>query len=68
MGLSKNFKMAMLDKNIKQPEFARAINKDLQQVYNAFYRDKFITDNARIFADALGCDIVLQDRKTKKIY
>lgn len=68
MGLSKNFKIAMLQKDIKQPDLAAAINKDLQQVYNALYRDTFISKTGIEIATALNCDIVLRDRKTGKIY
>lgn len=68
MSLSKKFKIVMLEKNIKTPELAATIDKDLQQVYNAMYRDKFITDNAKLIANALNCDIVLRDRETGKIY
>lgn len=68
MGLSKNFRMCMLDKDIKQTQLAEQMDKDLQQVYNAFYRDLFITKNGERFADALNCDIVLRDRNTGKIY
>lgn len=68
MGLSKNFRIAMLQKDIKQPELATAINKDLQQVYNALYRDTFISKTGLEIAHALNCDIVLIDRETGKIY
>ena len=68
MGLSKNFKIAMLQKDIKQLELATAINKDLQQVYNALYRDTFISKTGIEIADALQCDIVLRDKKTGEIY
>lgn len=68
MGLSTNIKTAMLHKGIKQNELAELINKDLQQVYNALYRDTFTSKTADQIADALNCDIVLQDRETGKIY
>lgn len=68
MGLSKNIKIAMLQKDIKQTELATAINKDSQQLYNALYRDTFISKTGVEIADALQCDIVLRDRETGKIY
>ncbi len=68
MGLSKNIKIAMLQKDIKQTELATAINKDSQQLYNALYRDTFISKTGVEIANALQCDIVLRDRETGKIY
>ena len=68
MGLSNNIKIAMINKGIKQTDLAKMINKDAQQVYNSLYRDTFISNTAVQIAEALNCDIVLQDRKTGKIY
>lgn len=68
MGLSKNIKIAMIEKNIKQKELAQLINKDLQQLYNALHRDTFTTKTADQIAEALNCNIVLQDKTTGKIY
>lgn len=68
MGLSKNIKIAMIDKNIKQKELAQLIDKDLQQLYNALHRDTFTTRTADQIATALNCNIVLQDKTTGKIY
>lgn len=68
MGLAKNFKICMIDKNIKQKDISAKIGKDTQQLYNSLYRDKFITESAYTLAHALDCDIVLMDRRTGKIY
>lgn len=68
MGLSNNIKIAMISKGIKQTDLAKMINKDTQQVYNALYRDTFISNTAKQIAAALNCNIVLQDRDTGKIY
>ena len=68
MGASKKLKMALLDKGMKQADLAERTGKQLQAMRNMFYRDNMTYANVEQFADALGCDVVLRDRKTGKLY
>lgn len=69
MGVSKKLKMAMIDKDIKQKDMADLLGyTNINSVYNALNRDSMTFEIAERWADALGCDIVLRDRETGKIY
>jgi len=69
MGASKHIKIAMTDKNIKPGAVAAVLGYDDKQVfYNKISRDTMKFDDVEKIADALGCDVVLIDRVTKKVY
>ena len=69
MGASKHIKTAMLDKGIKPGAVAVALGYDDKQVfYNKISRDTMKFSDVEKIADALGCDVVLIDRETKKTY
>lgn len=69
MGASKKLKMAALDKGIKHKELAEMLGyKGENTVYNLLSRDNFTYENVERWADLLGCDVVLRDRKTGKLY
>ena len=69
MGVSKKIKMALIDKGIKQKELADTLGyQSINSIYNALNRDSMTFEMAERWADAIGCDIVLRDRKTNKIY
>lgn len=69
MGVSKKLKMAMIDKDIKQKTLAESLGyTNLNSLYNALNRDSMTFTTAEKWADAIGCDIVLRDRTSGKIY
>lgn len=67
MGMSKAIKEAMKHKGIKSGQLADTLGKDKQVFYNWLSRDS-MGDSLIEVADALGCDVVLIDRKTRKQY
>lgn len=67
MGMNRIIKTAMLAKKVKSGELAELLGKDKQAFYNWLSRDT-MGDKIIEVADALGCDIVLRDRETGKIY
>lgn len=60
--------MAMIEKDIKQNKVAEELNISPQTLYNTFQNDNMTLKRAGAIADILDCDIVLQDRKTGKVY
>ena len=69
MGISKKLKMVMLDKGIRQKNMAEVLGyTNINSLYNVLNRDSMTFETAEKWADALGCEIVLKDRKTGKIY
>lgn len=69
MGVSKKIKMALIDKDIQQKELAERLGyKGKNTIYNMLKRDNMTYATVEQWADAIGCDVVLQDRLTKKIY
>lgn len=69
MGISKKFKIALLDKDIQQKELAERLGyKGKNTVYNMLKRDNMTIATAEQWADLIGCDVVLRDRATGKIY
>lgn len=68
MGIAKNIKVAAKDKDMTQKDIAESLGIPLQNLYNQLHRDAFTFRKASQIANVLDCDIVLMDRKTKKIY
>lgn len=68
MGAATQIKEVLHDKHMKQTDLAVAVGKDKQYIYNALHRDSFSYEMVVQIADALGCDVVLMDRETGKIY
>ena len=66
MGASDKLKAVMKHKHIKQTQLAEITGKDLQALRNMLYRDNMTYATIEQLADALGCDVVLIDRKTRK--
>ena len=64
----KNIQHAMIDKGINKKELANLAGINTQSLYNCFSLNRMTMQNAEKIAKALECDIVLQDRKTGKIY
>ncbi len=67
-GIAKPLKKAMIDKEIKQKEIADILGISKQTLYNSLSNDNLTFRRAAAIANILGCDIVLMDRKTGKIY
>lgn len=65
MGMSKAIKEAMEYKGIKSGQLADVLGKNRQTLYNWLSKDT-MGDKVIEVADALGCDVVLIDRKTRK--
>lgn len=66
--LSKTIKIAMVDKGVKPRHLAEDIGVSPRTISVMLTRDSLSFKTASMYADALGCDIVLQDRETGKIY
>lgn len=62
-------KTIMTEKRIKSGYIADTLKMDRQAFYNWLNREKGMTvDKLTAVADILGCDVVLVDRETGKIY
>ena len=68
MSGAKMMRMVLLDKEISHAAFARKINKPVQTWYNILQRDAMSVKALEEFANEVGCDVVLVDRQTKKMY
>ncbi len=67
-GLAKPLKMAMVDKGITQAKVADEIGITAQSLNNLLKRDNITYNRAVAIAEVLGCEIVLMDKATKRIY
>ena len=67
MSVSRLFKKALIDEDMTQKQFASLIDKDVQQVRNALYRDSFNFNSAEKWFDALGYEIVIRNKQTGRI-
>lgn len=65
MGMSKAIKEAMAYKGIKSGQLADMLGKNKQTVYNWLSEDNMGSKVIEV-ADAIGCDVVLIDRKTRE--
>ncbi len=68
MGASEHIKRALKDKRVTQEELAERVKKPRQTVYNMMSRDTMKFSMVEVYADAIGCDVVLIDRETGKVY
>lgn len=68
MGLSKNIKMALLDKELKTSDLAKLLNIDVKVLSVKLSRDNLNAKSLESIANALNCDIKLVDRQTGKIF
>lgn len=68
MGAAKQIRMAILDKDLKQTDIAEALGKPLQSFYNMLCRDTMSYAFVQEVADVLGCDVMLVDRESGKMY
>lgn len=68
MGLAKNIKIALIEKDMKVSELAEKIRLDPKVLSVKLSRDNLSGKSLDIIADALDCDIKLIDRATGKIF
>lgn len=68
MGAKYLLKTAMLYKEVKVSELADSMGVSAHMLSVKLNRDSMTFSSAEKMADALGCDIVLRDRITGKIY
>lgn len=69
MSISKKFKMALLDKDIQQKELAKRLGyTGKNSVYNMMKKGNMTYSVLEKWADAIGCEVVLRDKETGKIY
>lgn len=74
MGVTKQLRAVMKEKGIKLKDFAQMYNPDseaktkTQVVSNMLTRDNMTFATVEQMADLLGCEVVLRDKKTGKIY
>lgn len=69
MGASKKIKMALLDKGMTQKELSDRLGYvGKNTMYNLLGRDSLSFATVEKWADILGCDVVLRDRVSGKIY
>ena len=68
MGLSKNIKMVMLDKDIKISELAYRLNMDAKVLSVKLSRDNLSGKSIEDIANALGCDVKLVDRSSGRVF
>lgn len=67
----KNYKyiqLAMKDKNVTIQGLADAMDKSFNTTRNTLYGDNMTTKTLGQIAEALGCEIVLRDKETGKLY
>ena len=60
--------MAVASKKITQKELAERCGMPTQSLYNMLGRNTLTVKSLQTLADAIGCDVVLKDRETGKIY
>lgn len=68
MGLSKNIKMVMLDKDVKISELANRLNMDTKVLSVKLSRDNLSGKSIIDIANALECDVKFVDRSSGKVY
>lgn len=68
MGAARILNMILADKRVTKTELAKRLGKPRPTLYNTFVKDNMQWDTVAEYADGLGCDIVIQDRETGKIY
>lgn len=68
MGASKKIKKILIDRDMTQTDFAKAIGKDPQQTKNALCRDTFQYNLLEQWLDAINCEIVFRDKTSGKLY
>lgn len=68
MSITKKLKKAMVDKGVTQIVLAERTGRAVQTVRHTMSHGTMNTATFESYADAIGCDVVLRDRETGKIY
>ena len=68
MGATKHIKMVLVDKGIKVGELAAMMDISQPALSVKLSHDTMSFKTTEEIADLLGCDVVLRDRETGKIY
>ena len=68
MGISKNIKIAMLEKNLKVGDVAARLNMDPKVLSVKLSRDTMNIKSIEQIADCINCEVVLRDRETGQIF
>lgn len=74
MRAANTLKTIMKDKRIKAEDLARIMDKSIRTVYNTLSRDNLSKgggmtfENVVEYAEALGCEVVIRDKETRKEY
>lgn len=66
MDIMKSIRDAMKYKKVTMAELAERLDKPFFTVRNTLYKGNMKIETLEQYADALGCDVVLIDRKTRK--
>lgn len=68
-GASVHIKIAMLKKGVSSGQLSEALGYSSPQVFrNKLFRNSMTFTDAEVIADALDCDLIFLDRKTKEAY
>ena len=74
MRASKTLKMIMVDKEVSIRDLSEITGKKLSTIYNTFRNDSISKRGGMTFenvvdiAEALGCEVIIRDKETGKIY
>ena len=68
MGIAKNIKKCLLDKDMKISDLASLLDTDVKALSVKLSRDSLNYKSIDNIANALDCDIRLVDKKTNTIY
>ena len=68
MGLAKNIKKCLIDKDMKVSDLAGLLDTDVKALSVKLSRDSLSYKSIESIAEALDCDIKLVDKKTNIIY
>lgn len=68
MGIAKNIKKCLLDKDTKISDLASLLDTDVKALSVKLSRDSLNYKSIENIANALDCDIRLVDKKTNTIY
>ena len=68
MGAAKKIRMILLDKDLTARDLSVMAGKSKQTVYNLLSRDSMSFATVEELLDAIDCEVVFRDRRTKKLY
>ncbi len=68
MGATKHIKMALMAKDKKIIDLAAELKRPEQSLYNQLTRDTWKFADVEKIAGMLGCEVVIRDKDTGRIY